>query len=597
MDSQAVYFTNLPSSNYSQSSRSESSLSEVNSDDSVSMLVSSDYHDEVIGVDNIDDNNSQSDQNLTINDDNQESPDNNNNVNERQHNNNSEPQRYTFRRSDLPLILRTCVLNLSVRYLKTIPKTFRRYIEVFLGLRAFLSLLILFYSNIMLTTKSGLYPYNSHPPCFTVPENITELMSDGILTLKVVAWKSKSILAAQPVVMEKYEENHVCAPEISYGYRSIDGKYPICHLNENIEINLASQLKTIASLSISRYDGILRLPKEAREKHNIQHVTQSIFENDMCIGNRLQRLILMTSDDYNSFLLKVVENLVDHEKFKVENYDKSVNKQRSKPEKKVKRKVAKSSKKPDWVIKISVLDDVLGRFYYFNAIEDDLMIKIYIKTKALITCIVNLLLLPYIIVTVSKRCYAMLMKSALGLYSFYSHLASLNNEADLWARFRMDIISLSNKIAGTVILVFFALIGTENVLSTLYLEEAIDIIFLIIILELYYSIVIRSDIGRKWFPRFIYVILAFSFYSLSYYSYSSKKLLLSTTHEMVDFTLLFFYHHFELPLIDAMVPLSLPGVTDDQLLGLLLWGTDEERDEENDDVRADNLSRQRSESV
>ena len=52
----------------------------------------------------------------------------------------------------------------------------------------------------------------------------------------------------------------------------------------------------------------------------------------------MQRLILMTSDDYNSFLLKVVENLVDHEKFKVENYDKSVNKQRSKPEKKVKRK-------------------------------------------------------------------------------------------------------------------------------------------------------------------------------------------------------------------------------------------------------------------
>merc|ERR1712157_498299 len=159
-----------------------------------------------------------------------------------------------------------------------------------------------------------------------------------------------------------------------------------------------------------------------------------------------------------------------------------------------------------------------------------------------------------------------------------------------------DIISLSNKIAGTVILVFFALIGTENVLSTLYLEEAIDIIFLIIILELYYSIVIRSDIGRKWFPRFIYVILAFSFYALSYYSYSSKKILLSTTHEMVDFTLLFFYHHFELPLIDAMVPLSLPGVTDDQLLSLLLWGTDEEQ-EENDDVRADNLSRQRSESV
>ena len=580
MDSQAVYSTNLPSSNYSQSS---SSSSEEDSDDSFSMLVTSearqefdDYQNEVTEVDNNDDiNESQSVQNPTTNNDNQESR-------------NSEPQRYTFRRSDLPLILRTCVLNLSVRYLKTIPKTFRRYIEVFLGLRAFLSLLILFYSNIMLTTKSGLYPHGNHPPCFTVPENITELMSDGILTLQVVAWKSKSILAVQPVVMEKYEENHICAPDVRYG---LDGKYPACRLNENTEINLASQLKTIASLSISRYDGILRLPKEAREKHNIQHVTQSIFENDMCIGNRLQRLILMTSDDYNSFLLKVVENLVDHEKFKVENYDKSV-KQRGKPEKRG--KVA--SKKPDWVIKISVLDDVMGRFYYFNAIEDDLMIKIYIKTKALITCIVNLLLLPYIIVTVSKRCYAMLMKSALGLYSFYSHLASLNNEADLWARFRMDIISLSNKIAGTVILVFFALIGTENVLSTLYLEEAIDIIFLIIILELYYSIVIRSDIGRKWFPRFIYVILAFSFYSLSYYSYSSKKILLSTTHEMVDFTLLFFYHHFELPLIDAMVPLSLPGVTDDQLLSLLLWGTDEER-EQNDDVRADNLSRQRSESV
>ena len=58
MDSQAVYSTNLPSSNYSQSS---SSLSEEDSDDSFSMLVTSearqefdDYQNEMTEVDNND---------------------------------------------------------------------------------------------------------------------------------------------------------------------------------------------------------------------------------------------------------------------------------------------------------------------------------------------------------------------------------------------------------------------------------------------------------------------------------------------------------------------------------------------------------------
>jgi len=133
---------------------------------------------------------------------------------------------------------------------------------------------------------------------------------------------------------------------------------------------------------------------------------------------------------------------------------------------------------------------------------------------------------------------------------------------NLWWSFRSEILNVFTKIGSTVILIFFSLVGIENVVSQLYLEDAIDVVFIIVLLELYYSVVVRSEIGKKWFPRFVYLILYFTFYHLSYHSYTGSKMLIYTTHLMVDFIMIFFFHHFELPLIDSLVPLSLPSGRD-----------------------------------
>merc|ERR1712176_1690498 len=91
-----------------------------------------------------------------------------------------------------------------------------------------------------------------------------------------------------------------------------------------------------------------------------------------------------------------------------------------------------------------------------------------------------------------------------------------------------------------------------------YFEQTISVIFMIMILEIFYSIVIRSEIGRKWFPRFAYTILAFIFFKPV--GYRNNKLVLTCAENLVDCFCVFFYHHFELPLIDGLMPLSLPSI-------------------------------------
>lgn len=236
----------------------------------------------------------------------QNSTSNNANINAdgNNNNNNAEParnrQQYTFRRSDLPLIFRTCVLNLSIRYLKSIPRLWRRYLELFFAIKALLCLMILFYSSRMFNDTSAISSKNSyHPPCFTIPENITGLLSHGILKLEIYR-KNKNYK-----ILKMKVTNGLCqkySPTWAYDYRyqkNYDyqkSKYlcPGCCLPSN-DLSRIPNVSLLSSIEVSRHDSLIRLPAHQKKLLNIREETQFIYENDVCIGNRLKRLILMTT--------------------------------------------------------------------------------------------------------------------------------------------------------------------------------------------------------------------------------------------------------------------------------------------------------------
>lgn len=264
--------------------------------------------------------------------------------------------------------------------------------------------------------------------------------------------------------------------------------------------------------------------------------------------------------DYTSYLLKVIENIVEDEQFNMNIYElyypfNQLPKDPTNiygPHTQLHTHNLRKSQLPthNKQIRISVFDSLDNRFYHFNVMKDSMTLTLKLKIKALASTSLTLIFLPYILITIGKKSYSMLMRSALHIYTFYNFLNVQNNRS-LW-NFQLEILTVINKIIATIVLIFFALIGLENAITIMFMHEAVDMVFIISILEIFYSVVIRSEIGKRWFPRFVYLVLGFCLYHMNYYSHTSNKLLIYTTYLIIDYLMLFFFHHFELPLIDSL---------------------------------------------
>jgi len=296
-------------------------------------------------------------------------------------------------------------------------------------------------------------------------------------------------------------------------------------------------VEIISSLEISRYDGLIRLPTAVRDKLGVRHERQFIYDNDKCLGNRLKRLLLISSNDFNSYLIKVFAAIIESEQFNITAYDVSTG----------------PHMKQLQSIRISVYDAVEQKFYNYNAMKDSFELTVWLKMKALVTSALTILVIPYIIVTVGRKGYQLLTNVAVQCYVLY--ITYINNGTGNTAE---DQNAATNRLArrigdhamATIVFIFFALIGMESYITDTFGQEALLVLFSTFVLECYYTVVCRTKISRRWFPRFVYLIYFFTFYHIYYYSSDNSSILQFSTILSFQYLCVYFYHHFELPLIE-----------------------------------------------
>ena len=173
---------------------------------------------------------------------------------------------------------------------------------------------------------TNFYPINkvfdySIMPCFNFSDTYfvkqedvskyDEIMKIGIIQLEVVTWEEK-----YPVL--KYGEEFVKKAETT---RNIYENYQADQNNFDLRIEsidnpkeekIPKIIKTVALLEFSEQEGLLKLSKEIRISLNIPTIKFQIFDNDRCIGSRLTRLILMTTNDFNAYLYKMIEDFISY---------------------------------------------------------------------------------------------------------------------------------------------------------------------------------------------------------------------------------------------------------------------------------------------
>ena len=84
------------------------------------------------------------------------------------------------------LIGRAFFLNASIRYIRHVPKKWRRYLELFLAIKALLCYFLLLYYDRTLSMNILDKPTTKTQSCFKIPQNITGLMNHGVLRLDVI---------------------------------------------------------------------------------------------------------------------------------------------------------------------------------------------------------------------------------------------------------------------------------------------------------------------------------------------------------------------------------------------------------------------------
>lgn len=244
---------------------------------------------------------------------------------------------------------------------------------------------------------------------------------------------------------------------------------------------------------------------------------------------------MITSEDFNAYLLRTFAAMIESDKFDISAYNENYASTKS--------------------IKIFVFDSVNKRSYNYNAMKDSVELTLWLKTKAVIRAAFTLILIPYIIVTIGRFSYAMLINIALQIYFLYAnHL----NRVPQTAQTQQISRAVFEKAVSTVMFIFLALIGMENFITELFDSQALMVLFTTFFLELFYSICCRTKISKQWFPRFVYLIYFFTFYHLYYYSYDNCAILAFSTILSFQYLCVYFFHHFELPLIEYYWHLSSP---------------------------------------
>ena len=121
---------------------------------------------------------------------------------------------------------------------------------------------------------------------------------------------------------------------------------PPCKPEEDQSVLI--QVEVISSLEVSRHEGLIRLPNSVRDQLGIRYERQFVYDNDKCLGNRLKRLMMITSEDFNAYLLRTFAAMIESDKFDISAYNENYESTKS--------------------IKIFVFDSVNKRSYNYRLV-------------------------------------------------------------------------------------------------------------------------------------------------------------------------------------------------------------------------------------
>ncbi|KAI6184473.1 hypothetical protein M3Y97_00600000 [Aphelenchoides bicaudatus] len=389
------------------------------------------------------------------------------------------------------------VVKIAVSYSSIVSYHWRRFIEFS----------ILFIAIFMLSTLVYVHFTHSRYPGTCLSSIKHNWPKKGILRVEVInnlkefeqqfydehrgatKFSMKEILMKGPKAIPADAKSGSILSTINFSFSSTDDFYP--GDTDVIEIEPAVQPIFTYVVEFSPYHGLLKLPTQLRRDYNVDQMLYRIDgENDPCFGNWRGRFFVKYLIGVDDLIMSSLRSLTEND-----------------------------------TEKGYLRDLITGEHYHF------------------------------VTTSVSKASYfsalliMMIFTFAISMLLRFSHHQIFLFIVDLLQMFELNE-PLVFPIAP-LLTVILALVGMEAIMSEIFNDTstAFYVILLVWMADQYDAIVAKSAISRKHWLRFFY-LYHFAFYAYQYkYSGQHNVFALLTSAMFILHTMVFFFHHYEIPLI------------------------------------------------